>query len=69
MTCEVCKTKFNYCFYINDEYWLKAIGKKEGHICANCILEKLGGLAWYIIWDEPSEKISKSLNDHENRKN
>ena len=57
--CDVCKTKYKYCFYINDEFWLKATdGVKEGHLCANCILEKLGGLDWYIIWNEGTDKMS-----------
>jgi len=57
MTCEHCGTKFNYCFYINDEHWFKASnGQVEGHICANCVLEKNGGLEWYIIWDEARQK-------------
>ena len=49
----------NYCFYINDKYWLKAVGKKEGYRCAHCVLEELGGLEWYIIWNEPTEKTNK----------
>ena len=54
MTCEICQRKFNYCFYIESEYWMKAIGAKEGHVCAHCVLEKLGGLDWLIIWNEPA---------------
>ena len=59
MKCDICKRKINYCFYINDKHWLKAVGKKEGHWCAHCILEKLGGLEWYIIWNEPTYKSKK----------
>ena len=56
MKCDTCGRQMNYCFYIDDKFWLKAIGKKEGHICGHCILEKLGGLDWYIIWNEPKAK-------------
>ena len=62
MTCDECKREFNYCFYIDDEYWFKATdGKREGHLCANCVLEKNGGLDWYIIWNEASQKITSNL--------
>ncbi len=57
MTCEGCDRRFNYCFYVNDEHWLKAVGKKEDHWCAHCILETLGGLDWYITWNQPAEKM------------
>jgi hypothetical protein len=46
----------DYCFYINDEYWFAAQGRTEGHICAHCILQKLGGLDWYIVLAEPIGK-------------
>ena len=59
MKCDVCGRQMNYCFYIDDKYWMKAVGKKEGHLCAHCILEKLKGLEWYIIWNEPTEKTNK----------
>lgn len=58
MTCEVCERQFNYCFYINDEHWLKAVGRKEGRRCAHCILEALGGLEWYVIWNQPTERMN-----------
>jgi hypothetical protein len=51
----------NYCFYINDEHWVKAVSKKEGHQCAHCILEKLGGLDWMIIWNEPTERVRMNM--------
>lgn len=57
MTCENCKRKFNYCFYIDSDYWLKAVGTRNGHVCAHCVLEQLGGLDWYIIWNEQAAKI------------
>lgn len=56
MTCDVCKQKMNYCFYIDDRFWLKVVGKKEGHWCAHCILEQLGGLDWYVILNEQAQK-------------
>lgn len=56
MTCDTCKRPINYCFYIPDRFWLKAVGKKEGYRCAHCILETLGGLDWLIVWNEPAEK-------------
>lgn len=59
MTCDICKKNIDYCFYINDEHWYKAVGKKEGHWCAHCILQELGGLDWYIIFNEPSAKMSQ----------
>lgn len=57
MTCDTCGRKFNYCFYINDEFWMKAVGKAEGHHCAHCVLEMLGGLEWWIVWNEQTERI------------
>ena len=65
MNCDICKRKFNYCFYINDECWEKVIGKENfkdrvGRICAHCTLEKLGGLEWYITWNEALEKATKT---------
>lgn len=48
MTCDWCRRYFAYCFYIADEFWLKAVGRKEGHVCAHCILHKLGGVEWEI---------------------
>jgi hypothetical protein len=66
MTCNFCKRKFNYCFYINDEYWRRVVGgewfeKNIGHVCAHCTLEKLGGLDWYIVWNEPAKNIMESI--------
>lgn len=58
MICDICNRKFDYCFYINDEYWFEAVGKREGHWCAHCILEKLHGREWYILWNEPVAKSS-----------
>lgn len=60
MTCDTCKRQINYCFYVPDEFWLKAVGRKEGHECAHCIPETLGGLDWLIIWNEPAEKMRKA---------
>lgn len=67
MKCDNCKRIMNYCFYINDEYWRKIIRKEkfkknQGYLCAHCILEKLGGNEWYIIWNEPTEKSPKKDN-------
>lgn len=62
MTCDTCKTPFTYCFYLNDEYWLKAAGKKEGYLCAHCVLEANGGLDWYIIHNEPGKKMRENAN-------
>lgn len=61
MECDICKRQINYCFYIDNKYWLKAVGKKkfdksQGYLCAHCVLEKLGSLEWQIIWNEPSQK-------------
>ena len=65
MKCDICKKQMNYCFYIDDKYWKKVVGKEkfkknQGRICPHCVLEKLGGLNWYIIWNEPTQKISKN---------
>ena len=64
MRCDICKREMNYCFYINDKHWKKAVGKEkfkknQGHLCAHCVLEKLGGLNWYIILNEPLRKSNK----------
>lgn len=57
MTCDTCKRPFNYCFYINNDLWAKAVGKPEGYRCAHCVLEELGGLEWWIVWNEQAEQI------------
>jgi len=66
MKCDICGRKMNYCFYINDKYWKKAIGtkkfnKNQGYLCAHCALNKLGGKDWYIIYNESQEKSFKKL--------
>lgn len=61
MTCDICQRIMNYCFYINDEHWLKVVGKKEGHRCAHCILEALGDRDWYIIHNEAAAKIGREF--------
>lgn len=58
MTCDTCNRKMDYCFYIDDVYWSRVVGKKEGYRCAHCILQGLGGLGWQIIWSEPLQKGS-----------
>lgn len=63
MKCDSCGVQFDYNYYINDEYWLSAVGKKEGHICAHCVLQVLSGESWYIIHAEPLNKIYNQLND------
>jgi hypothetical protein len=63
MTCDTCQRRMNYCFYVNDEHWMKVVGRVEGHVCAHCILEKLGGLDWMIIWNEPTERIRRNMED------
>lgn len=55
----------NYAFYVNDAHWIKVVGeenfdKNVGHVCAHCTLERLGGLDWYITWNEPTQKIRES---------
>lgn len=65
MKCDTCKRQINYCFYIDDKYWVKAVGKikfkkNQGYLCAHCVLEKIGGLNWYIIWNEPNVKMFKN---------
>ncbi len=64
MKCDFCGRQMDYCFYINDEFWREVVGEdwfdnNKGRICAHCTLEKLGGLEWYIIWNEPNEKQNK----------
>lgn len=63
MKCDVCKREMNYCFYIDDAFWLQAVGKKEGYRCAHCVLETLGEIwgtdysrFWYIVFNEPQQK-------------
>lgn len=68
MICDTCGHQFTYCFYIPDEFWIKAVGKKEGHECAHCILQKLGGLDWLIVWNEPAEKM-RINGDNSNEEN
>lgn len=57
LTCDICKTKFNYCFFIANEHWRKVVGEDNfnrnvGHVCAHCVLQRLGGLEWLIVWNE-----------------
>lgn len=64
MKCDECQRRYNYHFHINDEYWLKVIGeekfsKQVGRLCAHCTLQKLGGLDWYIIFNEPGEHMQR----------
>ncbi len=53
MTCDQCGGTYSYSYYINIELWKRAVHRKEGHLCAHCVLEKLGGVDWYIIFNEP----------------
>lgn len=69
MICMFCETKFNYSYYIDDEYWIKIVGeenfkKNVGHVCAHCALEKIGGVAWHLLFSEPLANIS--ANKHVN---
>lgn len=71
MKCDTCQTQFNYCFYINNKHWKKVVGEQNfkdrvGRICAHCTLEKLGGLDWYIIWNEPTNNINKNAQNPSN---
>lgn len=68
MNCDTCNREFNYAFYINDEYWRKVVGgdrfkNRVGRICAHCTLQSLGGLDWYIIHNEPAEKITAHVRE------
>jgi hypothetical protein len=65
MVCDICRESFDYCFYINDEHWLRAVGRKEGHWCAHCILQKLGGFDWYITFNEPASKMRLNMAEAE----
>lgn len=65
MICDICNQKFNYCFYINVEYWQKAVGTDIGHWCAHCVLEKLGGLEWWIVLNEPLMRIRQNVEECE----
>lgn len=54
----------NYCFYIDVEYWRKVVGeekfsKNQGHVCAHCTLEAVGGIDWQISYREPSEEMKR----------
>lgn len=58
MTCDYCKRPMHYCFFIKDAYWIKVVGEEKfdknvGHVCAHCTLERLGGLEWHIVCNEP----------------
>lgn len=62
MNCDYCKQQMNYAFYINDSRWIKVVGeerfdKNVGRVCAHCTLERLGGCGWYIVWNEPADKM------------
>lgn len=59
MTCDYCGQPMNYCFYIDDAYWIKVVGEEKfdknvGRVCAHCTLERLGGLDWHIVWNAPT---------------
>lgn len=54
MTCDRCSRKFNYSYYIDERFWRLANGgRREGYLCAHCLLERLGGVDWYIVFNEP----------------
>jgi len=64
--CDICKREMNYCFYIDDKYWIKANkGVPNGIQCAHCTLEATGGLDWYITQCEPIKKVRKNLYENE----
>lgn len=68
MNCDICGRKINYNFYIDDKHWKKVVGNKkfkknQGRLCVHCVLEKLGGLEWYINWNEQAEKMHKSMDE------
>lgn len=53
MTCDKCKRPFSYSYFIDLEYWkIATSGVKEGHLCAHCVLESIGGVDWQIIFNE-----------------
>ncbi len=65
MTCDKCQRPMDYAFYINDELWKKVVGQQwfdrnVGRICAHCTLQALGGLSWYIVWNQPLENIREA---------
>lgn len=67
-TCDICERKFDYSFYINNEYWRKIVGAKNfkkniGRICAHCTLEALGKLDWYIVWNEPLNNTMEQIRE------
>lgn len=70
MNCDYCKQSMNYSFYINDAYWIKVVGEEKfgqnvGYVCAHCTLERLGGLDWHIIWNEPTANIRQQAEESE----
>ncbi len=59
MKCDKCKRTMNYAFYIPDKYWHKAVGKRVGHQCPHCILDKLGG-NWQLVKDRKPDGLKKT---------
>lgn len=65
MTCDRCQRPFSYSYYIDNEFWLRANGGvKEGHICAHCILQDLGGVDWHIVFSEPMAVVAQREDDY-----
>lgn len=65
MTCDNCKQKFNYTYWMQDTFWEKVVGqenylKNVGILCAHCALERIGGLDWEITWNQKGyERMAK----------
>ncbi len=61
MTCEDCKRPYTYSYHINTVLWVEATGGiLEGHLCAHCILERLGGIHWHIMFNEGAATMDTS---------
>jgi hypothetical protein len=69
--CDKCGVQMDYCFYVEDEDWLKANNDRvEGYLCAHCCLDNLSNLQavpgadsigmsdWYFVC------VSNSTIDH-----
>ena len=65
MRCDNCDRQMDYTFYIDNKFWRKVVGEENfkkhiGRWCPHCVLQKLGGLHWYLIFNEPSERVEES---------
>lgn len=65
MRCDVCLRRMNYGYRIDDQDWMKATGGvQEGHLCAHCVLDRIGGEDWSIVFNEAASTMANAEHSH-----